>query len=66
MGKGGIAMNNESTITNEKDVTVLLLVPEGQFLAGEDRFPVTLPAYHLGIARKLNCQVHAICDLIHT
>src|SRR5262245_48380708 len=43
-------------LINEKDGSQLTLVPAGEFLARDNKYPMHLPAYYLGIHLVTNTQ----------
>ena len=50
----------ETQITNEIDGSVLVLIPEGQFLSGANKEEVYLPAYYLGMYELTYCAIRAV------
>jgi formylglycine-generating enzyme required for sulfatase activity len=51
-----------TTVVNAKDGSQLVLIPAGEFLAGKEKFKVTLPAFYIGLHEVTNRQYKRFID----
>lgn len=49
-------------IVNSKDGSLLILIPQGPFLAGEEKFRVALPAFYIGLHEVTNSEYKQFVD----
>ena len=51
-----------NSIENATDGSILVLIPAGKFLLGEDKFTLDLPAYYLGLTEVTRAQYKRFID----
>jgi len=50
-------------LRNEKDGSILALIPDGRFLAGDEKFEIELSAYYVGTTPIINAQYKQFVDV---
>ncbi len=62
MPQRSVEQFGQMLLTNDADGSILLLVPAGKFLAGQQKAEVVLPPYYLGITPVTNAQYKRFVD----